>query len=178
MIWDSAEYKAELATASKRFARWRARKRLRSADYVQIEMLAFSAAYIVRKLMDAKKLTKRVGDIRVRVSVAKCIANVTRLNWHKIDELYDFAQSTSKDVSLRFLCNQLIHSYVFVISLNETGGLSSLYFASDEQRNKGLFRLNVRALERTLSAISRDSPKEGDWYYNEATGDFETTTSA
>lgn len=177
MIWESAPYKEELQKLAKDFVSWEKRKRLNSADFVRIEMTTFSSAYLIRKLLDAGKLTDRTRDSRVRVKMSKNIKNVTRLNWHRIEELYDFSLSHSEEITIRDLCNQLIHSYVFVVALNKSGGLDALYFAADKQRNKALCRIQTKALATVLRLVGRDNPGRSEWRFNVQKGDFEMSVS-
>lgn len=173
MIWESAPYKSEVGRIGEQFAKWECRKRLNSRDFVRIEMAAFTSAYLVRKLMEARKLSDRVRDSQVQVTETRNIKPVTLLNWHRIDELYDFSTSQARKLPLRFFCNQLIHSYVFTVAIAESGGLSSLMFSSDSERNRRLYTVRVSALSRALKLVGRDRPRRGEWRFNDKTGDFE-----
>ena len=58
----------------------------------------------------------------------------TLMSRHDVWELYDFEQPTRVKRPLPFVCNQVIHSYVFQIWSERGGHRSSLFFSSDRER--------------------------------------------
>ncbi|TYA13498.1 hypothetical protein FRY98_12665 [Paenibacillus faecis] len=55
---------------------------------VDFEKDILIALYSVRKLEEAGKLSLNTKGIQIQVKSYKNMKDVTRLNWHRIDELY------------------------------------------------------------------------------------------
>lgn len=124
---------------------------------VRVEQCIMIGCYCVRKLIEARKLTDRVRERTISLGSHPAQGKPVHLmNWHNIDKLYDLEQSQERLVNLPFLCNQLIHSYVFVCGFNARGGLTSVFFCSDRQRNSCLFHISTRVLANAFAAVSRD----------------------
>ena len=105
--------------------------------------------YIVRKLIESKKLPNRL--VSTKITGRKFPNNgrpVHLMNTHKFYEYYDFDNGKTEKFDLRFLINQIIHSYIFSpdFNLNEDNGemtLSAIHFCSDDQRNKWIYELKL-----------------------------------
>lgn len=105
-------------------------------------------------------------------SYAPLGGTVTKLNWHRIKELYDFTRSTSRTVAARFLCDQLVHSYVFALSFGAARALDGFFVVSDRDRATRLQFVTLArfvALLRTVGTEDYDTmitewdSKKGDY---------------
>jgi len=116
MIFESSYWKDELLGTASFLEKKKQQKQWRGSSYAKVEQKIMISFYSIRKLMDAKKLTDVIVQLDVpAVEYAATGKNVTLLNNHKIDELYNLEEPKEKTVKLRFLCNQLVHSYIFMI---------------------------------------------------------------
>lgn len=80
------------------------------------------------------------------------------LNWDKIDLFYDLDQPVVERRSVLFLCNQFIHSFVFVPDLDDLDCLSGVFFASDRQRHSRLLRLDLDTIIALYELVGSDYP--------------------
>lgn len=70
--------------------------------------------YQVRKLIEAKKVSNSLVDSTKPITKYASVKNVTLMNWHWLDELYNLKDPEIDNLSIKDVCNQLIQSYVFV----------------------------------------------------------------
>jgi hypothetical protein len=183
MIWESHAWKVDLMQRAtwlrkRRTRRWwlLERHEWSEAECVKAEQCVMLGAYCIRKLREAGKLTDATKDQSVSVTTFKPTGKpVHSMNWHHLDKLYDLAHENTETRQLDFICNQLIHSYVFVLGFNEGGGLDHLLFCSDHERHKNLFRLSIEDLARAMETVAHDDVVESHMEWNEKRRDYDRT---
>lgn len=160
MIWDSSHWKDDLLKTAERFVAITKRRRPSQRLKISLEKEIFIAAYAVRKLMEAKLLSTDTETLQIPViSYPATSKTVTFLNWHHLDHLYDFARGKPVLLPLRKVCNQIIHSYVFVPVVNSmTGPVKRIWFCSDRCRNRCIHELCLVRFAETLKAVGNDYP--------------------
>lgn len=77
------------------------------------------------------------------------------MNWHKLDELYDLSAGREASIGLRDFCNQIVHSFVFVLSIAASGGLQGFFVASDREKSQGLLYFDIDSVSDALLRVSR-----------------------
>ena len=97
---------------------------------------------------------------------------VNHMNWHRVDELYDVSAPRDESRDLLQVCNQFIHSYVFVLGFSDAGGFDSVLFVSDRARHDGLFRINAQQLINLLDGVGTDYPTSANVTWDEQVGDY------
>lgn len=176
MIWESEYWKKPLLRLAGKLNRWSTPRVWTEQELVSIEKDVFIAFYSIRKLIDAKKLSDSTEAMMISVNMFPGKGkNVTLLNWHKIDSLYDFSSSNDGNRDLRFISNQVIHSYVFLPDIKEDGSLGGILFCSDRERNKNLFRLDVAELIKILRIVGKDYPPRSTLVFNAKKQDYDQT---
>lgn len=75
-------------------------------------------------------------------------------------------------MALSFICNQIVHSYVFVVALGATGGLRGLFFSSDFYRQRGVYYMEISDVIKLLLEIGSDYPRSGRSTFDAKTGDW------
>lgn len=173
MIWESVDWKEPLLRVSKQLTKWEKKKDLSDKDFVDIEKTILIAFYSIRKLVDARKLSNATQEMKINISSYPNVKNVTLMNWHKIDELYDLKKENREKRNVAFIYSQFIHSYVFVIGENDSGGLDGIFFSSDSQRNKKLYKICVDELMRIINTVGNDYPLGSERRFNEEKQDFD-----
>lgn len=139
-------------------------------------MEIFFTAYCLRKLFEASKVSNSTTAFQFTVKVYPFIGvRVTKYNWHKFDEHYDFRKPTTLRKDALFLCNQLIHSYVFAPYLKRTGGLKGVIFCSEKERHKQLYELDIDDLIRYLKKVGTDYPNYSSAIFDSKKQDFVIT---
>ncbi len=175
MIYDSYYWKnnlGKLATKLRKYSnRWNPGETL-LAHFEQTIMLGF---YSVRKLVESHKLSENIIGQQIELTAYPWAGNtnVTLRNWEEINELYDLRPTTvCRD--LVFLCNQIIHSYVFLPILEEDGhGISGILFSSDRHRHQFLYQLDLERVIRLYRQIAKDDPNHFSWTFNPERQDYD-----
>jgi len=174
MIWESSFWKQDLLRLCTRLCKVREDLIWSERNTVRFEKDMFISFYSIRKLIEAKKLSRDVIAVRIAASSFPATGKeVTYMNWHKLDELYDFDRGRQESLKLEFLCNQLIHSYVFSPIFEDHGPLLGILLSSDRMRNKRLFEVSVDEIIRVLRAVGHDYPSAGQFTFNESTRDYD-----
>ena len=166
MIWESRPWREELCRVADRLNEWR-----RVVDWddelvaFEIERDVMVSAYAIRKLLEARKLSDSAAESKFRVEAFPLIDRIPdHMNWHRLDEFYNFERSSSEDLTLEQLCNQLIHSFIFVRigdadGDDETGyegGLAGFFVASDRARSSRLYRISIDSLVSLLQSVGTE----------------------
>jgi hypothetical protein len=136
LIHESYYWKAPLLEAVTRLRAFTVPGEISEQQLAQIERDLFVGFYAIRKLLDAPgKLTDATHATNVSLERHPNRVAVTWRNNQKIDELYDLEATEQTTKSVRFVCNQIIHSFVFTTCEETHGGLSGVFFASDREKD-------------------------------------------
>ena len=174
MIFESSYWKDELLGTASFLEKKKSQKQWRGSSYAKVEQKIMISFYSIRKLMDANKLTDAIVQLDVpAIEYSATGKPVTLLNSHKIDELYKLNAPRKKTVKLRFLCNQMVHSYVFmVVTQRENNGLESILVNSDNVKDKKLFSISVDTLINVFESVGQNYPWKSKFKYDESKGDY------
>ncbi len=163
MIWESSVWKEELVRDL-----LTVKQQIDDADHttpyekvaVAIEKFAFTSAFIIRKLSKANKLSDEVESTSLpvrRFPNTDSEVPIHFLNWHKFETFYDLDMAEKTNLSPRRLCNMLIHSFVFVPEMDETGSkFESVLCNSDHTKDKHLYQISLDALFTFVEMVSAD----------------------
>ena len=177
MIWESSYWKDDLLKTARKLERKKNQKRWPERALVNFEKEMFISFYSIRKLIEANKIsTDLIETIITAKSYPSLGKVVTSMNWHRIDELYDFSTSNIEKLLLTFICNQLIHSYVFMTSFNENNQLTGILFSSDRYRNKKLFSMDINDVIEILRKVGSNYPNISRSIYDEKKKDYIITS--
>jgi hypothetical protein len=102
-----------------------------------------------------------------------CTKMVDYLNAHRIDESFDLQVTNSEERDLEFLCNQFIHSYVFVSAHNEDDSLAGIYISSDRARTSRLYFVSLAQVLQAFRTVGKDYPRSQRMQRNEETLQWE-----
>ncbi|TVU62904.1 hypothetical protein FQP88_08530 [Vibrio atlanticus] len=177
MIWESSYWKEPLLESAERLKQLSVSSVDDEADFVAIEKDIFLGFYTIRKLMDTVKITTANKDIALSLNCYPNVKNVDYLNWHNIGELYDLDSNQQESRKVRFICNLMIHSYVFLSDLTEDNQLSGFYFASDTDKNKKLYYLPVSDVIGLFELFGNDYPSKSVMIRDKESGEWEITAS-
>jgi hypothetical protein len=122
-------------------------KRWPDASLARCEQTVMLGFFEVRKLIDSRKLTRDFAlqplQVKFHRPTGKCIHLFNRRN---IEELYDFDGGRRRTITVQYLCNQVIHSYVFALVFDEINQFQSVVVASDLARSKDLIEVPVTTI--------------------------------
>jgi hypothetical protein len=163
MIWESSVWKEELARdllAVKQQIDDAGSTTSYEQVAVVIEKFAFTSAFIIRKLSEANKLSDEVESTNLpvrRFPKTDSEVPIHLLNWHKFETFYDLDVAEKTNLSPRRLCNMLIHSFVFILEMDETGSkFERVLFNSDHIKDKHLYQISLDALFTFVETVSAD----------------------
>ena len=161
MIWESSYWKDELLRSAARLRRRLGQRRWPASSLAKVEREIMIGFFMIRKLLDARKvndqLPSRAVPLREHPPTGR---KIHHMNWHKLEELYELDQSAGVTRDLRFVCSQMVHTYVFMTAHGEDGGLAGAYFASDHERDRRLFLIDAEEIIRCFEDVGRDHPNQ------------------
>lgn len=155
MIWDSLPWKRKLAKLAGSLRRRKEQHRWSESSLANVEQEIFLSAYIIRKLLDSNKISDETESISLRGKAYKHRGGtVDVMNWDKIDEYYDLSSGIEKTLRLRDFCNQVIHSFVFVLEIDD--GLKGFYVTSDRDKSSRLLYFGIDEVIDALERVVED----------------------
>ena len=177
MIWESAPWKKALIQDAALLERWSVKKLTPHVEFAY-ERKIMLAAYSVRKLFDAEKLSSALRNQAVPYERYSSKAAVPRLtNWHRVDEFYDFTRPIEASMTVWGLINQLVHSYVFMLqTMDEYGPVTGFLVTSDRGRRKQLCAVDLAVFCSLMRQVGRDYPSHVHMEFDPKRGDFLVTS--
>ncbi|MBD3349499.1 MAG: hypothetical protein GF400_09955 [Candidatus Eisenbacteria bacterium] len=171
VIWESSYWKRELFYMARDLRRRMEQKRWQSASLARIELHVMLGFYMIRKMIEARKISDEIPAREMRVALHPPTGTrVTYQNAHKISRLYDMGTVTHEIQTVRYVCNQIVHSFVFVPLLREHAGWDGVLFASDRQRQQGAYYLSSEDIIDLFEKVAFNDPADYSWTIDEETG--------
>jgi hypothetical protein len=153
MIWESYPWKRELRRLARTIRAQAATARdLDDVDErreFKLERAIFYAAFVMRKLIESKKVTDKVAGHSVEVTAFKSrrpkagnliLAPSTSCD---LDKEYDLGREHKIRMSPCFLAEELIHSHKLMWDCNEKGCVVGIYVCSDRRAEDRLISLPI-----------------------------------
>jgi hypothetical protein len=158
MIHESYYWKKEVYSNFTTISKFRQRIRITEKSFVKLELSLLTGFYIIRKLDEAQKIPP---DFFKRKETLECFNNtgeiVDHMNWHKIDEIYDFTARRNLDKDWRFIINQIIHSFTLVYIFDDDNRLDGIFINSDKTKKDTLFYVPIKLILSILLTVSEGS---------------------
>lgn len=167
MIWESQHWKDPLLKSAEYLRRVRLSESTSKRKLVRIEKELLLGFYAVRKLLDTFKVSDSTKEMKVDLVVHPAIRCVDYLNWHHLDKNYDLTSRKSETKDIRFLCNQFVHSYVFMTSEVE-GRLDGFFVNSDRDRHSKCYFVNLNDVLKIFRTVGRDYPSTSEFRRDES----------
>jgi hypothetical protein len=163
MIWESFYWRKDLLRDARLIVRW-AKRPPSERQGILLEKKIMLAAYSMRKLFEAKKLSTRLEeDVLECKSFPRTGKRMTIINWHKIDQLFNLEKSMVKQIRVMNLLNKIIHSYTFIIEIDEKHRSRGFYLASDRSRASELLYVRLVHFVKLMRRVGNDSPPAMSW---------------
>jgi len=176
MIDESCYWKTGLLKQADSLRSRRSQRRWPNASFARLEQTVMLGFYSIRKLIEASKLSNSTFEQEIRVTTYPCTGKtVTRMNTHKVDQLYDFASPTTTVRDVLFLCHQIVHSFVFMPAFTENGELDSILFTSDRHRHHRLYSMTFEQIIQLFDQVGSDYPNKIRMVFNPDTQDYDVT---
>lgn len=173
MVSESHYWKRELLKLSKKLTKRTLHNRFwTEAQFCTFEKEIMMGFYIIRKLIEAYKLSNQVVSTKVEgIKLANIGKIVHLMNNHKYYEYFDFDNPKQEKFDLLFLSNQIVHSYVFAPAFDESFCLSAIHFSSDKDRNKWLYEISITTIISIFDKVGSNYPASSSMYFDETKKD-------
>lgn len=122
----------------------------------------FIGFYAVRKLLETFKLSTKTKSSTYNLIFFSAKDN-TNPNYFTRDEIerhffLDIEKSENRDIG--FICNQLIHSFIFIFSISDSGHLDGFYLSSDRVKNSKLYYIPITTVIEIFRIVGNDYPRK------------------
>lgn len=139
------------------------RKKVIDRKYmVKFEQEILIGFYAIRKILDAFKVSTKISKKKFHLESfnSKPGAIIDHMNWHRIEEHYDLDNKKNELKDIRFVCNQIIHSYVFCPWISDDGTkVEEILIASDYERHKKLYKYPISLVTSIFQEVGNNYPK-------------------
>ena len=169
VIWESRYWKEPLGRSARYLERLRVDEEIHESVFVRIEKEVFLGFYSVRRLHDTFTLTDKTRGIQFDLVWHPNLKAVDYMNWHHIDENYGLSVHNRETRSLSYLCNQFIHSFLFMPHV-AGDRLAGFFVASDRDRHSKCYFVSISQVVSAFLTVSRDYPKHLEFVRDESTG--------
>jgi hypothetical protein len=172
MIWESYPWKNQLIVDAEIIQRWASQTRMSERRSTLLERKIFVSAYAIRKLYENYKLSTAFHDR----SLACCTypakaSNITPLNNHRVEKLYDLHRRNTETVFARHLMDIIIHSLVFLEVLRDDQAVEAFLVTCDRKKNC-LWEIKTGQFVKLMRDVGNDYPPDAHWVTNPKTGKF------
>lgn len=159
VIHESWPWKAGLIRDAEVVARWAARPKRSERRSFLIESKLFLAAYALRKLDEATKLSTATLSNKLKVRLyPPSKPGYSMVNSHRFDDFFDLEHPVDATISGRRLINVIIHSLVFVEGLEDDGSITSFLVTSDQESERGLVEVQLADVLALMRRAAADFP--------------------
>ncbi|MAM53249.1 MAG: hypothetical protein CMH35_00070 [Microbacterium sp.] len=156
MIGDSVPWRDELLKSSMRLRRWSTQKGWTERTYFLAERDIMMGAYSIRRLIDSAKSSSLLPSMRIPTVRYPLVGRKPMvLDRFDPEQFYDLQKGTKTELGVGRLCNQIIHSFVFQIYLEEDA-TTSVVFVSDHDRGKHLHGIAFEILADLFDYVGRE----------------------
>lgn len=174
MIWESQYWREDLGRIAAELRRRLGQRRWSDRSFARLEKELMLGFYAVRKLHDAHKFSDAIAERSIRAERFRWNGHpITFMSTHKFNRSYDLDSPEKCELSLRFLCNQLVHSFVFCPVTDERGGLLGVMVNSDRTRHEALYSVRLQPIIAVFDEISINYPATMSMTFNPKTGDYD-----
>ncbi len=144
MIDDSIPWKEELVRVADRLHAKKKQKRWSKRSGYLVERDFMVSAYAIGKLIDAFKVSDTLRQRQIPVEQFEWTGSpISYLGLH-IEKSYDLEHDHRRTVVVKELCSQIVHSFVFALSFDESTGLfDGVYVTSDYDKHKHLWLIRA-----------------------------------
>lgn len=171
MIIESYIWKEELSKELKSFEKFLKDFNILNEDEkyqdkynLKIEKFFFVTSFIIRKLIEAKKITTSLVEEKLHCIGYKKIYRLPRIsdyNGHSsdIEKNYYLDKPLSFTISLQNICNLLIHSYVFQGCFNKNR-FDGIFINSINTKNKICYYITYQQYKKIIFDVCNDCVNE------------------
>jgi hypothetical protein len=149
LIDDSIPWKEDLGKIAARLEKKRSQQRWTERSGFLVERDIMIGAYAVRRLIEASKVSTPLMATSTNVLAYPLTGERIPDAWSRVRfwEFYDMDSPSRESLSIRGVCNQIIHSWMWCLSASKDGRqFDGVYIASDKTRGTKLYHISVDSL--------------------------------
>jgi hypothetical protein len=177
MAVESLYWKEELARIAKTIRPVLKPKRWSERAVCTVERDVMIGFFIVRRLIELQKVSPLIVDKKLDVFSAPATKDITKINWHCLEENYDWKAEKADQKSVSFLSNQCIHAYLSFVLRGKDRNWSDIVVVSDYERNKTVWRIPFPAIVELFEETSNDWPRTHQMTFNPKRRDYDIATN-
>ena len=161
MIHESAPWRDHLAKDADRIDRWAAKPSATERRSFLIERKVFLAAYAMRKLFEARKLSSSTENKNIPGQCFPAFdrTKITSWNAYKFEKLYDLSKPVKKTLNIRVLIDIIVHSLLFCESIDQDEKLTGFLITSERKRDV-LWLIDLSVFTSLMRFIAKDRPAQ------------------
>jgi hypothetical protein len=174
MLFESFRWKKEIKRHLLLFKKWSKRPETGRAMFY-VERAVFLSAFILRKMMEKRKVTDAVRDRSVRCKgyrpfrpLSDRVSRFTGLVDPSHD--YDMAKPEMVTISSFDLMSEIMHSYVLIPVADDSGQITAFLVNSYNKRDDRLLLIKTRDFEGIMSDAIQDDVREMTVYIHPTSG--------
>lgn len=159
MIDNSVPWKEDLVRVANALERRTTQRRLTERTAFLIERDVMNAAYAVRKLNEARKISDELVAETVTAHEHLLLGRPVDIwNRDRFYEHYDMEHPQAVELTLRAFYNQVIHSWVWMLSGAEEPPhmFDGIYVSSDWERKSRVYFFSADTLIKVFRAVADD----------------------
>ena len=178
MIYESQPWKQEVARHIRTIDAWTKKVHTQKGCFL-IERGIFLSAFIVRKLIENKKMTDRLKGRTFRCRSYKPfrpLSDRVMQAWGvaDIDKQYDLSKPSIVQSSFYDLSSEIMHSYIFVPEVGDNGDFVSFFINSYREQDNRLLSISIDAYQKALKLAVVDDVVSARVYKDPKTGRIKT----
>src|SRR5436190_22208387 len=128
---ESCYWKEELEQIAATIRPLKSPPRWSERSHCVVERDIMLGAFMVRRLIELHKVSSATRNLTMGVFSSPTRGkNVTRMNHHRLDEVYDLENERRETKRPVYVCNQLVHAYTSFIARDQTRNWSDVYAVS------------------------------------------------
>ena len=160
MIWESGPWRDELRSYGNRLGQLMRDGISTNEDEWALEQAVMIGAFIVRKLIETPM---KVPDsiVEQRFDLAGYLASsgslIQPMNWHHLEQHFDFSKASARTVDTTELCNQIIHSFVFAMHFEDDPQVvTGVLVSSDRKKADFLYVVPISSIRQLFSDVAEN----------------------
>jgi len=175
MIYESHFWKDDLIKKATSLRRKAKQKRWTNASSARLEQTVMLGFYSIRKLIESQKISNSIINQNITLNVYPWKGNpLTRMNWIKVDQLYDLENPKTITKDLLFFCHQFIHSYIFMEYFSEeTNLVEGVFVSSDREKHNYIYDFPISEIILLFEQVGNDYPENFSLVFNSKKMDYE-----
>jgi hypothetical protein len=160
VIFETRYWKQDLRRIAEALDRRSHQRTWREASHARLEREIMVGFYAIRKLNESHRLREQFDGIAVPlVSFPSLGRRIGYFVWPTVENHFDLAKPRPTSKAVKFVCDQIIHSWVFSPWFDRTNRLAGVFFSSDKKKGTEVYRMDLQRIIDLFRAAAGSRPK-------------------